>query len=423
MTKPRNPVDDLRGASRLAIAAVQGVTGLVETMHRTILAGPAVLGKPLEGAAEALLSPMYRGVQAATGLVGGGIDAALAQVAALAPALSQATRTLRGDGAPATEAAARGEHDAVLAALNGVLGDYLHATGNPLAIEMALRVDGRPLVLAREAIASALPTAGAHLLVLVHGSCMNDRQWRHREHDHGAALADALGLTPVYLHYNSGLHVADNGERFAAVLEQLVAQWPVAPASLTLVGHSMGGLVTRSACHYGELAGHAWRKLLRSIVTLGTPHHGAPLERAGNWVGPLLSVSRYSAPLAQLARIRSAGVTCLRFGEVRRDDDDDDGDRFAQHVDRRRPLPLPEGVACHAVAASLAPAPEPAPRGDGLVPVDSALGRCDRPELTLAFPPAHRALVFGTGHLELLSSATVLDAMRGWLGPRADDRV
>lgn len=420
MTKPRNPVDDLRGASRLAIAAVQGVTGLVETMHRTILGGPAVLGKPLEGAAEALLSPLYRGVQAATGLVGGGIDAALAQVAALAPGLSQATRTLRGDGAPTTEAAARGEHDAVLAALNGVLGDYLHATDNPLAIEMALRVDGRALRLEREALAAALPSASADLLVLVHGSCMNDRQWRHRGHDHGAALAEALGLTPVYLHYNSGLHVADNGERFAALLEQLVAQWPVAPASLTIVGHSMGGLVTRSACHEGELAGHAWRKLLRAIVTLGTPHHGAPLERAGNWVGPLLSVSRYSAPLAQLARIRSAGVTCLRFGDVRRGDDD--ADRFADHVDRRRPLPLPEGVACHAVAASLAPAPEPTPPGDGLVPVDSALGRCERAELTLAFPPLHCALVFDTGHLELLSSAAVLDAMRGWLEPGAGDR-
>ena len=105
--------------------------------------------------------------------------------------------------------------EALLAALNGVLGDYLAAPSNPLAITMHLRRGGVALPLEREPLAAAIPDAGGKLLVLVHGLCMNDLQWRRKGHDHGAALARDLGYTPVYLHYNSGLHVSTNGRAFA----------------------------------------------------------------------------------------------------------------------------------------------------------------------------------------------------------------
>ena len=319
--RARSTIDGLRGASRLAIEATTGVTDLVEEMHRTIAAGPSVLGRPLDGVTRAVLGPVYGSIRAVTALVGTGIDVALAQ---LAPLL--------GESAPASEPAA------VVAVLNGVLGDYLRDTGNPLAIEMRLRHGGVPLVLEPDALRAALPGAGGKLLVLVHGSCMNDLQWRWRGHDHGAALARDLGYTPVYLHYNSGLHVSTNGHAFAALLEQLVAAWPVPIVELVILAHSMGGLVTRSACHDGEVLGHAWRRKLRRVIFLGTPHHGAPLERGGNWIDVLLQVSRYSAPLARLGKIRSAGVTDMRFGSIL-DEDWEGKDRFARSKDLRRPLP------------------------------------------------------------------------------------
>jgi pimeloyl-ACP methyl ester carboxylesterase len=378
--KRRSHVDDLRGAGRLAVDATRGVTALVEAMHATIASGPEILGQPLKGPARIATGLVYGTVRGITALVGGGIDRALAQ---LAPLL--------GSSVPGSE------REAVLAALNGVLGDYLLETANPLAIEMTLRYEGEP---------------GPKLLVLIHGSSMSDHQWLQAGHDHGAALARDLGYTPIYLHYNSGLHVSTNGRALADQLERLVAAWPVAIDELVLLGHSMGGLVARSACHTGtELA---WRSHLRTLITLGTPHHGAPLERGGNWIDLLLGISRYSAPLARLGMIRSAGVTDLRYGNVL-DEDWQGRDRFEHRADDRTPLPLPAGVRCYAIAGSLSPAAGARVRGDGLVPVASALGIHVRPELTLAFPEAHRAVEYGTGHVQLLGSAAVYARLRTWL--------
>ncbi len=388
MTNTRNHVDDLRGASRLAIDATQGVTALVEEMHRTIAGGPDVLGRPLVGPAAALLAPIYGGIRAVTTLIGHGIDGALGQ---LAPVL--------GERAPAAE------HEALLAVLNGVLGDYLQETGNPLAITMRLRQGGQPL-------AGALQDASRKLLVLVHGSCMNDLQWNRRGHDHGAALAQELGFTPVYLHYNTGLHVSTNGESFAALLEQLVTERPI--DELVIVAHSMGGLVARSACWFGEVAGHAWRSKLTKLVCLGTPHDGAPLERGGNWIDVLLEVSRYSAPLARLGKIRSAGVTDLRFGNVRREDWEG-RDRFAHAEDARVSLALPAGVKCHAIAGLRGVETSGEAGTDGLVPIGSALGRSEAPERELGFAESARWIAYETAHLDLLDSPQVYAKLLEWL--------
>jgi pimeloyl-ACP methyl ester carboxylesterase len=313
------------------------------------------------------------------------------------------------------------ERDAVVAAINGVLGDHLAATNNPLAITMRLRSGGVPLELDARSLGEAFPHATGKLVVLVHGSSMSDRQWLRRGHDHGAALARDLGYTPVYLHYNSGLHISTNGRAFASMLASLHDAWPVAVEDITLVGHSMGGLVSRSACHIAEAEGHRWRSKLRNLVFLGSPHHGAPLERGGNLVEQLLRVSRYSAPLAPLSRIRSAGVTDLRYGNVL-DEHWHGRDRFALARDPRRELKLPAGVRCFAVAGTSARQPRSRLPGDGLVPVDSALGRHREPTLRLAFPVEHQWIGFGVGHLELLERTEVYETVRRWLDAKSDSR-
>ena len=230
-------------------------------MHTTIAGGPAVLGKPLAGPVRLLNGLIYGSIRGVTRLVGTSIELALAP---LAPLL--------GESAPGPE------REAALAVLNGVLGDYLAETKTPLAVEMQLRADGQPLELATEALRAALPDAGGKLLILIHGSCMNDRQWQRLGHDHGAALARDLGYTPIYVNYNSGLHVSANGRALDARLERLVAAWPSPIDELVLLGHSMGGLVARSACHYADARdAHGWRTKLSKLICLGTPHHGAPL--------------------------------------------------------------------------------------------------------------------------------------------------
>jgi pimeloyl-ACP methyl ester carboxylesterase len=340
---------------------------------------------------------MIRGI---THLVGGGMDAVLT---ALAPQLDHA--------APSTQ------REALLAALNGVLGDHLAASDNPLTIPMRLRRDGQPLELTPERLAADIPQPGGKILLLAHGLCLNDLQWLRKGHDHGAALAADAGFTPVYLHYNSGLHISTNGRAFAELIETLLRAWPVPVDELVLLGHSMGGLVARSACHYGKMAGHDWLRHLRKIVFLATPHHGSPLERGGNWIDIGLGASPYTAALARLGKIRSAGITDLRHGNLL-DEDWEQRDRFARaKAQRPAVVPLPEGVQCYAVGASI-------PRetdglktrlvGDGLVLLPSALGQHADPDRDLSFN-SQRWIGYGMHHFDLLERREVYARLCQWL--------
>ncbi len=396
MPRPALPRrSDLQGAARLATDATTGLTDLVEAMHARI--GQASHHDRTR--TRGITGLVYRSVRGVTRLVGAGLDTALS----LPPA---------GPDTPGSPG-----RDALLAALNGVLGDHLARSSNPLATTMSLRHDGRALDPAVATLAQALPTAGPRLLILLHGLCMNDLQWRRAGHDHGAALARDAGYTCVYLRYNSGLHVADNGLALAVQLESLIAQWPVPLERVVLLGHSMGGLVARSALHQGAQAGHRWPAQVSDLVCLGTPHHGAPLERAGHWIDILLGAAPYAAPLARLGQVRSAGITDLRHGNLLPQDGAGVG-RFASAADRRTPVPLPTGVRCHAVAATLAPKAarlKDRVLGDGLVPLDSALGRHADAARVLSFEPQRQWVGRGMGHLDLLNRPEVYEVLKRWL--------
>ena len=392
-------LSDLRGFQRLANDATVGLTDLVEAMHHTVTQAPGVLGKPPTGRTAGITGFVYKSVRGVTRLVGVGIDALLGM---LAPLLADR---------PSSE-----EREAILAALNGVFGDYLVASGNPLAIAMHVRKAGIPVAITRAALTAAFPNPERRMVVLLHGLCMNDLQWTRSSHNHGTALAHDLGYTPVYLHYNTGLHISTNGREFADLMETLLHEWPQRVDRLVIIGHSMGGLVARSACHYAAHAGHAWRKRLDELVFLGTPHLGAPLERAGAWVDFLIGISPYTAPFARLGKVRSAGIKDLRHGYLR-DEDWQAGPRTRERSARGTP-PLPAGVGCYAIAASKQQRPSSSwakARGDGLVPVSSALGRDRDPSLDLAFPETHRWVGYGIGHLDLLSRLDVYEHIRAWL--------
>lgn len=391
---------DLRGLARLGIDATLGVTDLVEAMHHAIASRAGVAGKAPSGRTGGITGWVYGSVRGTTRAVGRGLDGLLTAFA----------------GAPDC-AVANPKREAMLAALNGLWGDHLADSGNPLAIPMTLRSGGQPLDLAAGTLAAQVAAPSRKLLVLVHGLCMNDLQWTRQGHDHGAALAHDLGFSPVYLHYNSGRHVSQNGREFAALLEGLVRQWPVAPEALVIIGHSMGGLVARSACLCAAEAGHAWPAALRALVFLGTPHHGAPLERGGRLVDTLLEFSPYAAPFGRIGRARSAGITDLRYGNLQ-DADWQGRDRHAQRHDDRRPAPLPAGVEAYAVAATRAPAGAGSVGravGDGLVPVASALGLHRDPALALAIPASRQMVIGNANHWDLLSRPEVYAQLLAWL--------
>ena len=395
--RPRNPIQDLRGAARLAVIGTTAVSEVVEEVHSTITGRKASSRRPVSGV-------VYRSVREVARIAGVGIDRTLApleaRVAETAPGVKKA---------------------ALIAALNGVVGDHLAETSNPLAITMRFCREGGPLDLDADSLRSAIPDINGKIVVLLHGLCGNDRVWLRDGHNHGEALAHDLGYTPIYLYYNSGKHISENGREFSALMDELIQAWPVPVEDLVLLGHSMGGLVARSACHYSEQPpAAAWRSKLTTLICLGTPHHGAPLERGGNVVQMLAGVNPYIAPIGRLGKLRSAGITDLRYGAFL-DSHWAGRDRFEPTGDTREVIDLPAGVTCYAVAGTMSIRGRRHPLGDGLVPIASALGQHEDPRLALDFPVENTQIVTETGHLDLLGSAQAYQAIRDWLAASAEN--
>jgi hypothetical protein len=383
---------------------------MAEGVHQAVWGSMGVPGGAQPGQTRGVTGFVYRAVHGVTKLVGHALEASFTR---LEPWLASLV-----DAPPETP-----ERETVLAALNGVLGDRLAAQNNALATPMTLRLNGQVLDW-QVSVAPANAALSSKVLVLIHGLCMNDLQWRSQTvdakapgYDHGQMLGAALGYTPLYVRYNTGLHTSENGALFSAQLEKLVDHWPVGLTELRVLAHSMGGLVTRSALHHARQHHLRWPGLLKAIVFLGTPHHGAPLERAGNWIDVVLGATPYSRPFAKLGQLRSAGITDLRYGHVL-DTDWQGRDRFRRRPDTRTPCPLPLEVPCYTVAATTARQRSPVAErilGDGLVPLASALGQHADPARSLVFAPERQHIAYATHHMQLLSSPAVGARVLHWL--------
>lgn len=409
-----NPIQfgDLRGYGQLVADATLGVTGMVEAMHHTILRLPSPFGTSGKRSATGVHHAVYKVLQRSSGAVygairqitrraGGGVDTVLSH---LQPLLSEQ------NSSPAREA--------TLAIVNGVFGDHMQAHGNPLLITMSFRLNGRVLDLSKDSLSGAIAAPSGKVLVLLHGHCMNDLQWCRNGHNHGEALAAAHGFTPIYLRYNSGLHISQNGRALSELLEQLLGNWPVPVHELCIVGFSMGGLLARSAFHYAKISKHRWPQHVHKLFFVGTPHHGSMLEQAGNMVDKALEISPYSTALSRLGKIRSAGTTDLRHGNVV-DEDWVGHSRFTHFSDQRTISPLPANVSCYAIAAMIGSEHgEVSARliGDGLVPVPSALGQHQDAKRDLNIPVEHQRVFNGTSHLALLDSQGVCAQLQTWMG-------
>lgn len=405
MARPRHlHLSDLHGLSRLAVDGVIGTTALVEQLHRTIGRRRLPIGRAETGSTRGITGLVYRSIYAIAGTVGDVGNRALGRFSPSA------------DSRQSTP-----ERERILAVVNGVLGDHLADSENPLVIPMTLRRAGQPIALSSEALTEAFPEPGRRLLVAIHGLCRNDLQWSRAESGASgslpAQLGAILGYTDLYLHYNSGRHISTNGRELAELLECVVEAWPAPVEDLVLLGHSMGGLLARSACHYGRISGHRWVERLRKVTMLASPHHGAPLERIGNRVDRMLGISPYSAPFGRLGRIRSAGITDLRHGNLL-DEDWNGQDCFESSEDRRSPVRQLDKVDYHVIAATRGRRADTLGCrliGDGLVPVDSALGHHPDPKLSLRIRPEHQLVVPGTGHVDLLHHPGVYRTVRNWL--------
>ncbi len=302
----------------------------------------------------------------------------------------------------------------MVSALNGAFGDTLERRRNPLALRMTVRRRSQDVEISRAGLRSAYPNAKPRVVVFVHGLCETDEAWklgagRHVPYGHRMELE--LGYTPVYLRYNTGRHISENGRELAELLERLVAQWPVPIDEVVLIGHSMGGLVGRSACHYG--ANSACVAKVRHVFTLGTPHQGAPLEQAANAASAALARLPETRPIARALNLRSSGIKDLRYGYLV--DEcwmDRDRDEYLQGTSQE--IPFLTTARHYFICATLsreADAPVGRIVGDLLVLQPSAWAHEGRGK-RMRFPIEHYYHLGGANHFDLLNHPAIFDQIR-----------
>ena len=401
---PRD-ADEVRSLASLAFREVgDAATGLYG-FHRAIAgrafaaSGPGAI--PARAVHDALSARAYRAVGGGFRLVGAIADAALGR--------------RRVEDGRELSSSPRGA--LLVGALTGLIGDRLELEGSDLHQPLAARVGGRSVEPDAEGLAVAYPAATPELVVFLHGLMESEFAWRlgGRPDSYGSRLREDLGLTPVELRYNTGRHISENGLELADLLERLTAEWPVEVERIVLVGHSMGGLVARSACYQAAERGDDWVGRVRHVVSLGSPHLGAPLAQGVHWASAALHALPETRPLASFLRRRSAGIRDLRQGSLV-DADWRDCDPDALRAAACQEVPLLDGATHCFVAATITADPRhPVGRliGDCLVLESSASGRSRTRRIP--FEAEHGLVVGGTHHIALLNHPAVYERLREWL--------
>jgi pimeloyl-ACP methyl ester carboxylesterase len=401
-------VDEVRSLARLGFEELRRVTSGVGDVHRAIAerafraSGRGAL--PARAIHDAISNGVYAGLGGAARIAGLAADAGLERRAV------QDGRRL--------SASPRGA--LVVGALNGLIGDALEEEGSDLPEPISVRAGGRRVALDPDALANAHPEATGRVVVFLHGLMETEFSWRLGAGPEGETYATRLrrdlGCTPIEIRYNSGRHISANGLSLADLLEELVAAWPVEVESLALVGHSMGGLVARSACHQAAERGDAWVRRVRHVISLGTPHLGAPLAQGVHWISAALHALPETRPFAGFLRRRSAGIRDLRQGSLV-DADWRDCDPDALGAVACQEVPLLEGAThCFVAATVTRGGRDPVGRllGDCLVLQPSASGRSRTRRIP--FEEEYGAHIGGTHHLALLNHPRVYERLRAWLG-------
>jgi pimeloyl-ACP methyl ester carboxylesterase len=332
---------------------------------------------------------------------------------AVTSASSFSIRVLTGANSRPLTASRRGR--AAVSALNGLIGDALERQGNALAIPMAVRWRGADVPCDPESLRRAFRRPTPRLAVFLHGLSETEERWRRGRRGHvefGAQLRRDFGMTPVYVRYNSGLHISDNGRRLSDLLENLLDAWPMAVEEMVLIGHSMGGLVARSACHAGRTGGRRWPSTARHLIALGSPHTGVPLEKSVHAAAWILRAVPETSPIARILDMRSAGIRDLRFGYLVEDDwrGEDPGRLLHDH---RSDVPALRGCTQTFITATLtrdARHPLGWLGGDLLVRLGSAAGR--KTDGSVAVPADRVVHVGAVSHFDLLDHPMVYAHIR-----------
>ena len=401
---------DVEAMGEVAGEALAATGNFVKTMHEGIAGRPfGILGpfaKPVRVVHDGVSSRIYGGV--ATGL---------------RRASQRGAETIaRRAGDEGASFAATPAGALALGALNGMYGNHLVDRRNALAVGMDVRRHGRNIDVDRPGLTAAFPDATSRIAVFVHGLFGDDECWRmfplrgrEGRRTYGERLQDELSITPVHVRYNTGLRISENGRALARLLDDLLAAWPVPVEDVVLIGHSMGGLVVRSACHYGGEESRRWTDSVRHVFCLGSPHLGADLEKGVNVLGWAAAKLPETRAFAKVLNARSVGIKDLRYGSCVEADwcECEDPDEFLR--DRCTEVPFLPDASYYFIGANLIEGPLGSLLGDLLVRTPSASGRGNGKGRRIAFEVDNGKEFTGMHHMHLLNHPAVYDQLHTWI--------
>jgi hypothetical protein len=409
-TVPAAPVNDVRDLTALVgHHAEETILAVTEGLHRAISGRVfryVPVSQPVRWSHDAVSTLVYGGVRL-------GLRGLTRAATAVAGAVARDREVRWFDTSPG--------HSRAASILHGVIGDRFASHHPALDLPVSIRIAGRTTEVSADALARGFPTPTPRVAVFLHGLTESDDCWDDGEVVLPDVVAD-LGWTPVRLRYGSGRAIGTNGAELDAVLEELVGAWPVPVQELTLVGHSMGGLLIRSASAIAHGTDRRWPHLVRHSVYLGTPHLGSWLERAANTGTRLLRRLPEGEVVAKVIDTRARGIKDLRHGALSDAcwgegvvHEDGIGGLDGYLPPPPQAAPLLDGAVHHLIAGRLTSSPDhPVARlfGDALVTARSALG--DDGERRLAGGQVEK-LELPAGHFRLLRDPVVADHLRTWL--------
>lgn len=398
-TEPLTVGDFLQGMTQLATIGVLEITEIVESLHSELLLRP--LGRfnehHLNRWQSGITRQLYNGMRYLVQHVGSGV-----------------TQT----NVKLSRKALRHYHDKLLPdrlkqvvnVINGMIGDHLVTNNNALAVPM--------MIYDRYGQPQSKKLSG-RVILLCQGLCLSYLSWHPCEAD---SLGENIALaqpetTVLYLDYNSGKRISQNGRQLSRRLQQLVDDNPDI-TQIDLVGYSMGGLVSRSALFYAEQDRLDWINRVGNLITLGTPHQGAMLERIGYYILDIIGKFPFAASLSKMGNIRSAGIIDLRHGSIRDEDWRYLKQRDVLPEEFRHPTKLPHHIRTYLIAGTIVEGIYDSKAsnlvGDGLVTVESALGEANESH-TLYVPEGRKAIFYGVNHYNLQYDRRVQAQVIQWL--------
>jgi pimeloyl-ACP methyl ester carboxylesterase len=412
----------LNGGLRLLDEGLDEGTRRVEEFHHSISERPYrslqyipflnLFSRPIELAQNKLTQGIYQALRKAGHIVlNNAINMEREQQRHLPPAVQAAgTDTVVGA--------------AINSAINGAIGDHLENTDNPLSLSMGFYHQNKPLALNADSLQERFPKLSGKVCIMVHGLCVNEGAWQSysqqhwgKKQDFGQLLKQELGYSPFYVRYNSGRHISHNGRDLDLLIEELIKNYPAKVDDIVIIGHSMGGLIARSANHFTASSHTRWHTKLSQVICLGSPHLGAPLEQVAHLGTALLDQMTFTRPIAKIIKQRSIGIKDLRYGYVT-DEDWQSQDQDSLEGNKRKSAQQLQHVKYSFIGSSLSDDtqhPVAHTLGDILVPVKSATGQHQAEELCVSYSEDRYKLLGGINHIALQNHPEAYQQIKAWL--------